>query len=60
MTKKSTKVLKKTTDTGITVTIEGNNVIKKYSKSCICMVTFSTRKAAIKEFNLFRQSYKEV
>lgn len=56
MARKATKTLTKVTDSGITVTLEGNNVIKKYSNCCICMVSFSTRKAAMKEFNLFRQS----
>ena len=58
MTKKSLKILKKTTNSGIEVTLFDSTVIKKYSKCYTCMLIFSSRKEAEKEFSKFRQGHK--
>lgn len=60
MARKAEKILRKETKSGITVTLLDNTVIKKYSKTYVCMAIFSTRKEALKEFNLFRQGHKKV
>lgn len=58
MAKAKTKKLTKTTNSGITVTLINNIVIKRYSETFVSMVTFLTPEDAKKEFGLFRQSHK--
>lgn len=58
MTRKSTKILTKTTKSGIVVILKGNTIIKQYSPKYICMLSFATPEKARKEFSLFRQSHK--
>ena len=50
----------KTTMNGVKITLKGNTVIKDYSKNYRVMLTFSTKKQAIKEFNRHRKSHKEL
>lgn len=60
MARKAEKILTKETKSGITVTLLDNTVIKRYSKTYVCMTVFSTRKEAKKEYNLFRQGNKKI
>ena len=50
----------KTTINGVKITLKGNTIIKDYSKNYRVMLTFSTKKQAIKEFNKHRKSHKEL
>lgn len=60
MARKPEKILKKTTQSGITIMLLMNIVIKKYSDSYSNTTVFPTHKEAKKHFNLFRQSHKFV
>lgn len=50
----------KTTINGVKIILKGNTIIKDYSKNYRVMLTFSTKKQAIKEFNRHRKSHKEL
>ena len=50
----------KTTMNGVKIILKGNTIIKDYSKNYRVMLTFSTKKQAIKEFNRHRKSHKEL
>lgn len=50
----------KLTILGVKITLKGNTIIKDYSKNYKVMLTFTSRKDALKEFNRHRKSYKEL
>ena len=50
----------KLTMNGVKIILKGNTIIKDYSKNYRVMLTFSTKKQAIKEFNRHRKSHKEL
>ena len=58
MTRQAETISRKTTESGIEVTLLGNTVIKKYSRNYICLMSFSTRKEAVKEFGKHRKGNK--
>lgn len=53
-------ISRKITKEGIEVTLLPNTVIKRYSKTYICMAVFSTHKEAKKEFSKYRQGHREL
>lgn len=55
MGRQSEVVKRKTTREGVEVTLLQNTLIKRYSKTYICFMSFSTRVEAVKEFGKFRQ-----
>lgn len=54
------KTIKKTTKEKLIITKQGNNIITHYSKHFISITTFKNSKDARKEFNKYRQGYKQV
>lgn len=60
MARKCGTIFKKTTDSGLKVTLIANTVIKTYSKTSIVMMMFNNHQEAKKEFNKHRQGYKQL
>lgn len=50
----------KVTINGIKITLKDKTIVKDYSKNYKVMLTFTSRKDALKEFNRHRKSYKEL
>lgn len=50
----------KTTINGIKITLKDKTIIKDYSKNYKVMLTFTSKKDALKEFNRHRKSHKEL
>lgn len=58
MARKQEVLHKKITKEGWEITLLDNTLIKKYHRTYICMMSFSTHKEAKKEYNKFRQGNK--
>lgn len=50
----------KVTINGIKITLKDKTIIKDYNKNYKVMLTFTSRKDALKEFNRHRKSHKEL
>lgn len=57
---KETPIRKKITSSGIEITLAGTTLVKRYSRTYVCFMSFSTREEATKEFKKFRQGHKKL
>lgn len=60
MARKQEILHKKTTKEGWEIVLFDNTLIKRYSRTYICMMSFSTHQEAKKEFGKFKQGYKKL
>lgn len=60
MARKCETIFKKTTSSGIQVTLVDNTVTKIYSRTSKVFMMFRTHKEAKREFNKHRQGYKQL
>lgn len=60
MARKHEKIERKTTSSGIEITMLDNTIIKIYSSNARVFMTFASHKDAKKEFSKHRQGYKKL